>query len=69
MTPSAVFQSISVSHLGFLCEAPKRAVFPAGGGTRFVLQDNLSLANLLQALANLIPREVPAERKLGLRRP
>jgi hypothetical protein len=30
---------------------------------------NLSLANLLQALAHLIPREVPAERKLGLRKP
>jgi hypothetical protein len=29
---------------------------------------NLSLANLLQALAHLIPGEVPAERKLGLRR-
>jgi hypothetical protein len=28
---------------------------------------NLSSANLLQALAHLIPREVPVERKLGLR--
>jgi hypothetical protein len=107
VTSASAFQPIPVSHLGFLCDAPKRAVLPAGSGTRFVLQDmgihtkenarrvrglagrarrrpvidvemrmdrasteywNLSLANLLQALAHLIRGEVPAERKLGLRR-
>jgi len=39
MTSVAAFQPIPVSHLGFPCEAPKRAVLPAGSGTRFVLQD------------------------------
>jgi hypothetical protein len=39
MAVSTGFRSIPVSHLGFLCDAPKRAVLPARAGSRFVLQD------------------------------
>jgi hypothetical protein len=39
VTAPSAFQPIPVSHLGFLSDAPKRAVLPAGSGTRFVLQD------------------------------
>jgi hypothetical protein len=39
MTANSAFRSIPVSHLGFLCDARKRAVLPAGAGSRFVLQD------------------------------
>jgi hypothetical protein len=39
MTAHTGFRSIPVSHLGFLCDARKRAVLPAGTGDRFVLQD------------------------------
>lgn len=39
MSTSAPLRLLPVSHLGFLCDAPKRAVLPADVGRRFALQD------------------------------
>ena len=38
-SPESPFPRVLVSHAGFGCADPKRAVFPAGIGRRFVLQD------------------------------